>query len=217
MTRLPLIMAQLAIGCSIFGTLQAQAPNTLTKAETAAGWKLLFDGSTLNGWEARGNPATAPPPTCGVADHAILCEGDINKGWLASAETFSDFKLKVEIRLAAKGNSGVYLRSQKTTEGPGPAQTGYELQIWDTGPDTPGSKTGDLYGAIYAEPAKFIPDQWNSFDITADGDHFIVVLNGKKVTDGHDAKHASGVIGLQYNTGAGKVEFRNIKILAIKH
>ena len=198
----------------MLGTLQAQAPNTLTKQEAAAGWKLLFDGSTLKGWEARGNPATAPPPTCGVADRAIFCDGD-SKGWLSTAAIFTDFRLKVEIRLAEKANSGIYLRSQTT--GRGPAQTGYELQIWDFGPPTPGSKTGDLYGAIEAEPTRFIADQWNTFDVTADGDHFTVVLNGKKVTDGHDSKASSGVLGLQYNTGAGKVEFRNIKILEIKH
>ena len=64
---------------------------------------------------------------------------------------------------------------------------------------------------------KILADQWNSYDITADGDHFVVVLNGKKIVDGHDAKHSSGVVGLQYNTGGGKVEFRDVKIRTIKH
>jgi hypothetical protein len=109
----------------------------------------------------------------------------------------------------------VFLRSQKT--GGIPAETGYELQIWDFRPTY---KTGALVNAI--EPfdtttPKILADQWNSYDITADGDHFVVVLNGKKILDGHDSKHSSGVVGLQYNTGGGKVEFREIKIRAIKH
>ena len=54
--------------------------------------------------------------------------------------------------------------------------------------------------AIEAEPTKILADQWNSYDITADGDHFVVVLNGKKVLDGTDSKHSAGVVGLQYNT-----------------
>jgi hypothetical protein len=43
-----------------------------------------------------------------------------------------------------------------------------------------------------------------------------VILNGKKVLNGRDSAHSSGVIGLQYNTGGGKVEFRSIKIKPIK-
>ena len=128
---------------------------------------------------------------------------------------FSDFNLKIQFRVGAKTNSGVFLRSQKT--GGTPAETGYELQIWDFRPTY---KTGALVNAI--EPSdtttpKILADQWNSYDITADGDHFVVVLNAKKVLDGRDSKHSSGVIGLQYNTGGGKVEFRDIKIRTIKH
>jgi hypothetical protein len=205
MKRFSKITGLLALGCLMLGSLQAQAPNTLTKQETAAGWKLLFDGSTLKGWETH-----AAATAWRVADGAILCDGD-RAGWLGTADTFTDYNLKVEFRVAEKANSGVFLRSQK--EG-GPAVTGYELQIWDFRPTY---KTGALVDAIEAEPTKILADQWNSYDVTADGDHFIVVLNGKKVLDGHDSKHASGVVGLQYNTGGGKVEFRNIKIKPIKH
>jgi hypothetical protein len=125
---------------------------------------------------------------------------------------FPDFNLKGDFRAGVKINSGVFLRSQK--EGGIPAETGYELQIWDFRPTY---KTGSLVNSLEAEPAKILADQWNSYDITADGDHFIVVLNGKKVLDGRDSKHSSGVAGLQYNTGGGKIEFRNIKIRPIKH
>jgi hypothetical protein len=92
--------------------------------------------------------------------------------------------------------------------------TGYELQIWDFRPTY---KTGALVNAIEAEPTKILADQWNSYEVTAEGTHFVVVLNGKKLLDGTDAKHSSGVIGLQYNTGGGKVEFRDIKIQPIQH
>jgi hypothetical protein len=192
--------------------LSAQAPNTLTKEEAAAGWKLLFNGATLNGWEPHQAAATEPAATeWGVADGAIFCTGD-RRGWLGTADMFSNFNLKIQFRVGAKTNSGVFLRSQKT--GGIPAETGYELQIWDFRPTY---KTGALVNAIEAEPTKILADQWNSYDVIADGDHFVVVLNGKKILDGHDSKHSSGVIGLQYNTGGGKVEFRDIKIKALKH
>ena len=211
MKKLAATTVLLAIGFFASGTLSAQAPNALTKEEIAAGWRLLFDGATLNGWEPHMASATEPAATWGVADGAIFCTGD-RRGWLGTADTFIDFNLKVEFRAGAKINSGVFLRSQK--EGGIPAETGYELQIWDFRPTY---KTGALVNAIESEPTKIIADQWNSYDVTAEGDHFIVVLNGKKLLDGRDSKHSSGVIGLQYNTGGGKIEFRNIKVRVIKH
>jgi hypothetical protein len=212
MKKVTNIMGAFVIGCLTLGSLSALAPNTLTKEEAAGGWRLLFDGATLYGWEPHQASATEPAATeWGVAEGAIFCTGD-RRGWLGTAGMFSDFNLKMQFRVGAKTNSGVFLRSQKT--GGIPAETGYELQIWDFRPTY---KTGALVNAIEAEPAKILADQWNSYDVIADGDHFVVVLNGKKVLDGHDSKHSSGVIGLQYNTGGGKVEFRDIKIRAIKH
>ena len=212
MKRLSKIIGLLAIGCLTLGALRAQAPNTLAKEEIAAGWKLLFDGSTLKGWEPHAASAKDPAATAWrVADGTILCDGNL-RGWLGTTDTFSDYNLKIQFRAGEKINSGVFIRSQK--EGGIPAETGYELQIWDFRPTY---KTGALVNAIEAEPTKIIADQWNSYDITADGNHFIVILNGKKVLDGSDSKHAAGVLGLQYNTGGGKVEFQNIKIRSIKH
>jgi hypothetical protein len=213
MKRLSRIVGLFAIGCLTLGALRAEAPNTLTKQEIAAGWKLLFDGSTLKGWETHQASATEPAATAwAVADGAIFCEGN-KRGWLGTVDSnYLDYNLKVEFRAGAKINSGVFIRSQK--EGGIPAETGYEVQIWDFRPTY---KTGALVNSLEAEPTHILADQWNSFEITADGDHFVVALNGKKLVDGHNSKHLSaGVIGLQYNTGT-KIEFRNIKVQPIKH
>jgi hypothetical protein len=205
MRKLAIAAILFATGCFLSGALKAQAPNTLTKEEIAAGWRLLFDGATLKGWEPR------EAATWGVADGAIFCAAD-SAGWLATVDTFADFNLKVEFRAGAEINSGVFLRSQK--EG-APATTGYEVQIWDARPTY---KTGALVNYVETTTsAKILAGQWNSFDVTADGDHFVVVLNGQKLLDGRDSKHASGVLGLQYNINTGKIEFRNIKIRLIKH
>jgi hypothetical protein len=195
----------------MLGALWAQAPNALTKEEANAGWRLLFDGATLKGWEMHMASATEPAATWEVADGAIFCTGN-KRGWLGTEDTFTDFNLKVEFRAGAKINSGIFLRSQKV--GGIPAETGYELQIWDFRATY---KTGSLVNALEAQPATILADQWNSYEVTADGDQFVVVLNGKKLVDGRDSKHSSGVVGLQYNTGDGKIEFRNIKIRPIKH
>ena len=55
--------------------------------------------------------ATEPAATWGVADGAIFCTGD-RRGWLGTADTFTDFNVKIEFRCGARTNSGVFLRSQ---------------------------------------------------------------------------------------------------------
>lgn len=187
-------------------TAFAQQPNTLTKAESAAGWRLLFDGASLKGWDARSTFDPAATGNWSVRNGAISCPGTV-PGWLSTAATFTDFTLKLEFRGTEKVNSGVFLRSQK--EG-APHQTGYELQIWDYQPQ--GFLTGSLVGSVKAGPAKVLGGKWNKFEITARGDHFVVLLNGGKVLDARDSKHAAGVIGFQCQKD-NPIEFRNIKLL----
>jgi hypothetical protein len=115
--------------------------------------------------------------------------------------------LRIDFRGAADANSGVFLRSNRTKGRP--SVTGYELQIWDFQPQ------GDLTGALVRHarpdpPVKFRGGEWNTFEITAQGDHFVILLNGQRVLDTHDSKSASGVIGLQSNQHP--VEFRNVKL-----
>jgi hypothetical protein len=171
----------------------------------AQGWTRLFDGKTLNGWEARATSKPAGTGDWSVADGSIVCGGG-SPGWIATKDTFKDFRLQLEFRGSATVNSGVFLRSQKEGE---PHVTGYELQIWDMQPA--GYLTGSLVGSVKAGPTKIKADAWNKFDVTAKGDHFVVLLNGQKVLDAHDAKHASGVIGLQCQPQQN-ISFRNIRV-----
>lgn len=175
----------------------------------AQGWSSLFDGKTLSGWDQR---ATSVPMSTGdwkVADGAILCGGG-SPGWIATKETFRDFRLQLEFRGSSSVNSGVFLRSQKEGE---PHVTGYELQIWDMQPA--GYLTGSLVGSVKASATKIKADQWNQYDVTAKGDHFVVKLNGQVVLDAHDAKHTEGVIGLQCQPKQN-IAFRAIRIQALR-
>jgi hypothetical protein len=183
-------------------------PNTLTASESAHGWKLLFDGKDLDGWQPL---STSAPPATGdwsVADGAILCPGT-SAGWLASNNSYGNFELKLQFRGSEKVNSGVFLRSTK--EG-APHKTGYELQIWDYQPA--GYNTGSLVGSLKAPPTKILDNEWNDYDIKAEGDHYIIVLNGKTLLDDHDSLHKEGLVGFQCQPG-NKIEFRNIRLLSL--
>jgi hypothetical protein len=188
----------------------AQGPsNTLTSTEAAHGWKLLFDGKDLDGWQPLSTSAPQATGDWNVADGAILCPGT-SAGWLASNSSYGNFELKLQFRGSEKVNSGVFLRSTK--EG-APHKTGYELQIWDYQPA--GYNTGSLVGSLKAATTKILDNQWNDYDIKADGDHYVIVLNGTTILDDHDSLHAAGLIGFQCQPG-NKIEFRNIRLLPLQ-
>jgi len=165
--------------------------------------KDLFDGKTLNGWEVHGAPSWV------VKDGALVCDGSA-PSWIGTTQTFRDYALTLEFRGNEKVNSGVFLRSQKEGQ---PHITGYELQIWDYQPA--GFNTGSLVGSAKAEASRILADAWNKYEVRAQGDHFVVVLNGKKLLDAHDPKHASGVIGLQCQKD-NVIEFRNLTLRELR-
>ena len=141
-----------------------------------------------------------------VVDGALSPCGD-TAGYLISKENYKDLVLAVDFRTAEDTNSGVFVRSLGSS-------LGYEVQIWKAQPA--GYNTGSIVGAGKTDREyKFIPDQWNHYEITADGDHLVVVLNGTKTLDIHDAQFSDGAIRLQYQKFP--IEFKNIKLLAIKH
>jgi hypothetical protein len=196
----PLHLSLLCVFALALAAVGASAqPNTLTQEEIEHGWILLWDGYTDFGWEWHGDANW-------TFDDGVLAAKAGQAGWLGTKATFGDFHLALEFRTAADGNSGVFLRSARDGE---PHRTGYELQIYDNQPD--GFNTGSLVFYQKAPPAKLIPDQWNQYHVFAQGDHFLIILNGRILFDGKDASHAAGVIGLQFNPDK-PIEFRNLKL-----
>ena len=229
----------LIVTAELFG-----ADNVLTPQEKAGGWVLLFDGQSLNGWSSSlpaagqggGVPkqAKAPAPsgaapavgsaprTCSTplgqapavagASHWDVVAGTLSPcgdpaGYLTSLESYKDFELTLDFRTAEDTNSGVFIRA------PG-GSGGYEVQIWKSQPA--GYNTGSIVAtARTAREFKFIPDQWNHYEITAESDHLVVVLNGIKTLDVHDSQFSDGRIRLQYQKFP--IEFKNIKLRAMKH
>jgi hypothetical protein len=218
--------------------LSSQTMNSLTAQEKSQGWQLLFDGKTLAGWhpaappqtQAPGRAATPPPPAqpgalaqvgsapkpCGTASnsstpagrsHWEAVDGSLMPcgepvGYLNSDRSYKNFVLSIEFKCGEEANSGVYVRSPQENGG-------YEVQIWKQQPA--GYNTGAIVAtAKTARDFRLKPDQWNRFEITADGDHLVVVLNGETTLDIHDAKFPEGNIRLQYQQFP--IAFRNVKI-----
>jgi 3-keto-disaccharide hydrolase len=136
-----------------------------------------------------------------VVDGLLTACGD-PAGYLVSDQSYKNFVLSIEFKTAAETNSGVYVRSPKESGG-------YEVQIWRQQPA--GYNTGAIVGTgKTVRDYTFKANEWNRFEITADGDHLTVVLNGEKTLDVHDARFPEGNIRLQYQQFP--IQFRNIKI-----
>src|SRR6266852_2720936 len=106
-----------------------QRPNTLTEQEKAAGWKLLFDGKTTDGWRAyRGKKM---PDKWHVLDGALVfTPGSGNQGGdIVTTDQYDSFDLAFEWKISSGGNSGVMYRVSEEEESP--YMTGPEYQILD--------------------------------------------------------------------------------------
>jgi hypothetical protein len=151
---------------------------------------------------AQGNTSAPPGGSHWEVVDGLLTPCGDPTGYLTSDQSYKNFVLSIEFKCAEDTNSGVFVRSPKESDG-------YEVQIWKQQPA--GYNTGAIVGtAKTAREYKFKADQWNRYQITADGDHIVVVLNGETTLDIHDAKFSEGNIRLQYQKFP--MAFRNIKI-----
>jgi hypothetical protein len=213
------------VGLSLAASAFAQtsgATNTLTAEERREGFELLFDGKTLNKFDV-------PPgqeKVWRVVNGVIRNESALPGATLLTKEDFANYVLRAEFRAHPGVNSAIMLRQGRPQPqaAASPAAQGYELQIRDKVlTDRTGGSflTGSIVNVQNApEGTNIIPDQWNTFDVTMNGDHIVVLYNGKKVIDVRDSRRASGAIGLQSahpeDPAGAFVEFRNLRIKRFK-
>lgn len=181
------------------GSTQTASQNVLTEQELDDGWILLFDGETLYGWDGQ------DAADWKVADGAITV-GQGEKGLLTTTTEWGDYVLKCDFRAPATTNSGIFLRTPvKPTD---PAKDCYELNI--ASPEVSPFSNGGFVGREKATKYVDCAD-WRTYEVTAQGEHFVVKIDGETVLDYTDpAPLGRGRIGLQLNSGP--VAFRNIKL-----
>jgi len=199
---LPLVVLAACVAFS--GFARAAEPNTLTADEKSAGWKLLFDGKTLDGW--RGYKTEAIGAGWKVENGALAMTVP-KSGDLVTKEEFGDFELAFEWKIVEGGNSGVIYRS-----GFGDSasyRTGPEYQVLDNAKASDNKKANHLAGSLYdigEAPAKDLTKpvgEWNAGKIVVRGWHVEHWLNGEKLVD-LDLASAKGKAAIAESKFKGK-------------
>jgi hypothetical protein len=216
--------------------------NRLTPAEQAAGWSLLFDGRSTDGWRRYGGEGF--PSDRWVVENGELISrstgGDMEGGDIVTDAEFADFELVFDFKVGPEGNSGVFYRVEEH-EGAALWQVAAEYQVLDDPAyiamgtmDMETHLTGDNYD-LHAAAAKTMhpTGEWNTGRILVRGDHVEHWLNGRMTVsfdmytddwearvaeskfgpEQHYARAQSGSIALQDH--GTPVWFRNIKIRPI--
>jgi 3-keto-disaccharide hydrolase len=183
------------------------------------GFQSLFNGRDLTGWKG-------DPDLWSVDSGAIVGSTDrkatASNTFLIYGKPFADFILRADVRLR-NHNSGIQFRS-KVLDGPGWVVTGYQADF---------SEAGDrsAWGNFYEEKGRgrgvmktpdegwrvgekvYRVDDWNSYEILAQGKRIRLTLNGTVTVDTTDDGASSGIIAIQLHAGAPmRVEVRNIRI-----
>jgi len=175
------VLAAIAAGVLSGCASPAPAPdNALTDREREEGWRLLFDGKTLDGWMTSGRKESAR----GVAGGCIDPHG-CGDYMMVHREPFGDFILSLDFKISKGCNSGIFLRTWPLEPLPGKdvGSNGLEVAI----DDTPGAGFTDT-GALYdlSRPARNAmrpAQEWNRIVITCAGSRITVELNGEEVND----------------------------------
>jgi hypothetical protein len=172
-------MKAIAVGIAlalVAGTAQA-TENTLTAAERAAGWMLLFDGTSTKGW--RGFKTPEPDP--GWTAKGELSPDPKTSKDLMTRDTFENFDLTFEWKIGPKGNSGVMFH---VTEAGGQTyESGPEYQVLDNSRgEPPLEQAGGLF-ALYAPGGAVTKPvgEYNTGRILVDHGKVEHWLNGVKV------------------------------------
>ena len=207
-------------------------------SEDEPGFKPIFDGKTLDGWEG-------DPKYWRVETGALV--GEVTPETLLKSNSFiiwrggapQNFELKADYRISSNGNSGINYRSTVLPENKF-GMRGYQADI-----DGQNRYTGQNYeerGRLCLalrgqtthvvggrkpiilsslgdskELESFITADWNSYHLIIRGNILMHILNGhlmSVVIDDDAANRAfGGLIGVQVHVGPPmKIEYRNFRL-----
>jgi Domain of Unknown Function (DUF1080) len=228
----------IAIGALRLSAADDSKQNTLTAEEKAAGWKLLFNGKSLEGWSNFKKQTIRPGWQ--VKDGTLACIDPHDAGDIVTKDQYDWFELQLDYNISEGGNSGIIYHV--TDEGGAVWATGPEIQLEDNAKAKDPQRCGWLYELYKPETdpktgktldATKPAGEWNHMRILISPEKCVHEVNGVKyfeyILGSEDfnkrvakskfgtmpgfAKAETGFLALQGDHG--QVSFRNIKVRPI--
>lgn len=186
------------------------------------GWRPLFNGKNLDGWELKNGTATYE-----VKHGAIVGISQLNtpNTFLCTEKNYSDFILELDVMIDAGLNSGIQIRSLSLPRVDNGRVHGYQVEIdpseraWSGGIYDE-ARQGWLYPLSINERGRkaFKVGEWNRYRIEAVGNRIRTWVNGVPCADLLVDWTAEGFIALQVHGIKQEhqegltVKWRNIRI-----
>ncbi|MHC4559128.1 MAG: family 16 glycoside hydrolase [Planctomycetota bacterium] len=193
---------------------------------TSRGWISLFDGKTLNGWQASENKGSWQ-----IEDGALVAKGPRSHLFYLGDvrnHNFKNFEFKADVKTTPGSNSGIYFHTEYQESG-WPAK-GYECQVINSNLNVEPGKyverkmTGSLYAIrnVWKSPVR--DNEWFNYHIVVQGKTIRIYINGEMMVDytesadmfrPEDKKRrllSSGTFALQCHDPESVVYYKNIKV-----
>lgn len=226
-----ILFLQSGVSATSSGCRMTPGNNALGSSQKDDLWRQLFNGRDLIGWKHVGGGSHY------VEDGFIKSKGGMGLLYW-SGEKFGNCIIRVVYRMQDKNsNSGVFIRIPIIPfEEWMPVHYGFEVQI-DNNPEASDEDDYHYTGTLYsltkpiAKAGKPGPE-WNTMEITLDGNRTVVVLDGVKVTDYSEGdpvpprkfdfepfrgpRPQSGYIGVQNHSDKDVVFFKEVSVKPLK-
>ena len=173
------------------------------------GWIVMFDGTSLDGWKASGEPVEWV-----IEDGAIRTPPGRSHLYYVAKE-LKNFEFVGEVKTTPGSNSGIFFHTRYQADGW--PEHGYESQVNQSHTDP--VRSGSLYNVVklYDTPAE--DNQWYEHRIRVQGNNIRVHVNGKLVIDYTEPRGVTekrrlsqGVIALQGHDPNSVVYYRNLRV-----
>ncbi len=182
------------MGCNLF------SPSPTANEAAGEGWQDLLTGRGLHAFQTIGHAHWQWIDDYIEADQA-------SGSFLLTHQSFRDFELHVEFWPSPDANSGVFFHCQDRNLIAN--ETCYELNIFEQH-SNPKNATGAIINLAPPQFPALAADKWNAFDISVQGSHITVHLNGRLVSELVDERFGSGPLALQAN--GGLIRFKNVRV-----